>query len=82
LRLPISNPGIIEKFTSFRLGDIRISNFEMETSVIYGLGALLGHHCLSLNAIIANRVIKEFSKDTNVVVERLIERSLGIISKI
>jgi uridine phosphorylase len=34
----------------------------METSAIYGLGRLLGHHCLAINAIVANRVVKEFSK--------------------
>jgi uridine phosphorylase len=36
----------------------------METSAIYGLGKLLGHHCLSINVIVANRVKKEFSKDS------------------
>ena len=48
-----------------RVGYCRTSDtiFEMETSAIYGLGKLLGHYFLSLNAIIANRVSKEFSKD-------------------
>lgn len=80
LRLPVSNPGLIESLPTFRHGDIRISNFEMETSTIYGLGKLLGHQCLSLNAIVANRVRKEFSKDSNAAVEKLIEKSLGVIS--
>jgi uridine phosphorylase len=34
----------------------------METSAIYGLGRLLGHHCLAINAIVANRVAKNFPK--------------------
>lgn len=82
LRLPVSNPGLIEALPTFRHGDIRISNFEMETSTIYGLGKLLGHQCLSLNAIVANRVRKEFSKDSNAAVEGLIKKSLGIIEGI
>jgi uridine phosphorylase len=63
LRLGISNPSLVDNLTSFRFGSHRISNFEMETSAIYGLGKLLGHHCLSINVIVANRVRKEFSKD-------------------
>lgn len=80
LRLPVKQQGLIEKLTTFRMGEVRISNFEMETSTIYGLGKLLGHNCLSLNAIVANRVCQEFSKDGNAAVERLIARSLEIIS--
>ena len=80
LRLDVSNPGLIENLFKFRYEDIRIANFEMETSAIYGLGKLLGHQCMSLNAIVANRVLKEFSKDGNLAVEKLIEKSLRIIS--
>lgn len=82
LRLGLANPMLIERLSSFRFGNHRISNFEMETSAIYGLGKLLGHHCLSLNAIVANRVKKEFSKDGKATVEKLIEKSLGIIESI
>ncbi len=78
LRLGIRNPHLIDRFTDFRLGQHRIANFEMETSAIYGLGKLLGHRCLSLNAIVANRVKKEFSKDGKAAVERLIQRFLEI----
>ena len=54
----------------------------METSAIYGLGHILGHQCLSLSAIVANRISREFSKDGAATVENLIEKSLEIISKI
>jgi len=81
LRLGISNPELINRLTQFRFGQHRIVNFEMETSAIYGLGKLLGHHCLSLNAVIANRVLKEFSKDGKKAVENLILKALNIISK-
>ena len=61
LRLPLTNPNLIDRLPEFAFGQHRITNFEMETSAIYGLGKLLGHNCLSLNAIVANRVKKEFS---------------------
>ena len=44
----------------------------METSVIYGMAKLLGHHALSLNAVIANRSTKRFSADPYQVVDDLI----------
>jgi uridine phosphorylase len=76
LRLGLSSPGLVDKLTHFHFNNNRITNFEMETSAIYGLGKLLGHECLSVNAIIANRVVKEFSKDSNAAVEKLIVKSL------
>jgi len=53
----------------------------METSAIYGLGKLLGHNCLAVNAIVANRVQKEFSKDGLATVEKLIQKFLQIFSE-
>lgn len=80
LRLGIRNPELIDRLTQFRFGQHRITNFEMETSAIYGLGKLLGHHCLSLNAIIANRITKEFTKDAHTLVDGLIKKVLETIS--
>jgi len=82
LRLGISNPDLINRLTDFRFGQHRITNFEMETSAIYGLGKLLGHNCLAVNAIVANRVTKEFSKDGKAAVERLIVKFVEIFSDI
>lgn len=76
LRLGLNSPGLINKLTHFRFHNHRISNFEMETSAIYGLGKLLGHECLSVNAIVANRVVQQFSKDGNAAVEKLIQKAL------
>ncbi|HSN09576.1 MAG TPA: hypothetical protein VLS85_11075, partial [Hanamia sp.] len=81
LRLGISNPHLIDQLTSFQFGKYRITNFEMETSAIYGLGKALHHHCLSLNAIIANRIHKNFSKDSLALIDKLIEKSLEIITE-
>ncbi|MBK7376415.1 MAG: nucleoside phosphorylase [Chitinophagaceae bacterium] len=76
LRLGLSSPGLVDKLTHFSFNNHRITNFEMETSAIYGLGKLMGHECLSVNAIIANRVIKEFSKDSDAAVENMIKKAL------
>jgi uridine phosphorylase len=78
LRLGLRNPDLIERLTQFHFGSHRIANFEMETSGIYGLSRLLGHHCLSLSAIVANRVTKKFSKDANAAMEILIKKSLEV----
>jgi uridine phosphorylase len=80
LRLGLSHPHLVDRLTSFSFGNHRITNFEMETSAIYGLGRLLGHHCLSLSAIVANRVRNEFSKDGQAAVELLISQSLEIVA--
>ena len=82
LRLGLTNPNLIDRLTHFSFGQHRITNFEMETSAIYGLGKLLGHNCVSLSAIVANRITKEFSKDGSKAIENLIQKSLQIISDI
>jgi uridine phosphorylase len=79
LRLGLKHPDLIERLTSFKFGPYRISNFEMETSAIYGLGQMLGHQCLSLNVIVANRISKTFSANGLLAVERLIEKSIQAV---
>ena len=81
LRLGVRNPSLVNRLTDFRFGQHRITNFEMETSAIYGLGKLLGHNCLAINAIVANRIKKEFSKDGKAAVEKLIIKFMEIFSK-
>lgn len=80
LRMGLTQPQLIDRLTSFQFGSHRISNFEMETSAIYGMGKILGHQCLSLSAIVANRISKEFSKDGQAAVEKLISKTLDIIT--
>lgn len=80
LRLGLSSPDLVDKLTHFNFNNHRITNFEMETSAIFGLGNLMGHECMSVNAIIANRVVKEFSKDSNAAVEKLIEKGLEALT--
>jgi uridine phosphorylase len=82
LRLGLSNPLLIDRLTNFHFGHHRITNFEMETAGIYGLGKLLGHHCLSLSAIVANRIKKEFSKDAHTAMVKLIKQTLEVVSEL
>jgi uridine phosphorylase len=82
LRLPLQDPTLNSKLDSFAYKDFRITNFEMETSVIYGLSKLLGHEALSLSAIIANRPNGDFSKDPKATVENLITYALERIVNI
>lgn len=82
LRLPLAVPNLIDSLNTFQSGDIRLTNIEMETSAIFGLGKLLGHECLSINTIIANRANKTFTKDGARSVENMIQKSLAIIEKI
>lgn len=82
LRLGLSQPELVDRLTSFSYGPHRITNFEMETAGIYGLGKVLGHHCLSLSAIVANRVSKQFSSDGNAAVQKLIKETLRIVEGI
>lgn len=82
LRLPLQDATLNSKLDNFSYKDFRITNFEMETSVIYGLSKLLGHEALSLNAIIANRATGNFSKDPKKTIEKLIKYALERIVNI
>lgn len=77
LRLDIQDPELNNKMDAFNFRGTRMTNLEMETGAIYGLGKLLGHQCLSLNAIIANRANGTFSEDPYKAVDELIEYTLN-----
>ena len=79
LRLPVQDAVLNQKMDSFNFNGLRIANFEMETSAIYGLSKLLGHRAVSLNAIIANRANGTFSKNPSEVVKKLIIYTLNKI---
>lgn len=81
LRLNIQDENLNSKMDNFSFEENRITNLEMETAAIYGLSALLGHHALSLNAIIANRASGTFSKDPYKAVDELIVYTLEKLSK-
>lgn len=72
LRLNPYITNLHEKMESFNYKENRITNFEMETSALYFLGKSLGHNTLTICAIIANRLTKEYSKDYKKTVEKMI----------
>ena len=76
LRLPVAVPDMNEKLRQFKTGNLRCTNYEMETSALYGLCGMLGHKSATVCAIIANRYAKQYSKDYHKAVEKLIEITL------
>lgn len=80
LRLPTAITDLNEKLESFAFNNMRVTNFEMETSALYGLSKLLGHNAVTVCAIIANRIRKEYSKDYKKTVDILIEKILDRVT--
>ncbi len=78
LRLPIVDANLNEKISNFDYKGMKITNYEMESSAIYGLSALLGHEAVTVCNIIANRMRKEYSKDykksLNLLIEKVLDR--------
>jgi uridine phosphorylase len=78
VRLKPRIESMMDKLADVRFGGERLTNFEMETAGYYGLGELLGHKMLSLNAIVVNRVTQEFDKKAEKTVEKLIHAALEV----
>jgi uridine phosphorylase len=76
VRLRPADPQLNEKIESFRHGGRRITNFEMESSALAGLGALLGHRAATICTIIAQRVALEAATDYRPFVEKMIKIAL------
>ena len=74
--LELSNPKMNESLKSFSEEGRRITNFEMETSALYGLGNLLGHKCATFCMVLANRAKKEYVKNHHEAIDGLIETVL------
>ncbi len=55
LRLPLSNPDLNRRIESFEFNGRRVTNYEMESAPLAGLGRLMGHRCMTVCTIIANR---------------------------
>lgn len=82
LRYTLKHNDLLGLAARWSNGHWRATNFEMETSAIYGLSNLLGHQAISLNAIIANRAKKVFSKDPKKLIDTLIHQALLEISEL
>ncbi len=81
LRLDLAYPDLNDRISNFRYKDYRITNFEMETSALYGLSNALGHNAMTVCAIIANRLRKEYADDYKPSVTALIEDLLEKLSQ-
>jgi uridine phosphorylase len=82
LRLSLSDKTFLDRLTEFTHNGYKVTNLEMETSAIYALAKMLGHNALSLNAIVANRSTKEFSKNSKGVIIELVKFTLNKLAKL
>ena len=81
VRLGLVDPDYLQKIESFRYGDLRITNFEMEGSAIAGMAALLGHDAGTVCCAIANRYLQSANTDYQPNVRKLIELSLDRLTR-
>ncbi|MEN8223888.1 MAG: nucleoside phosphorylase [Bacteroidota bacterium] len=72
LRLDPAYANLNERISAFRYKEHRIINFEMETSALYAMGKMLGHHTLTVCTILANRMSETYSKDPKQTITKLI----------
>lgn len=79
LRLEAFDSEVNGKLAEFSFRGKNICNYEMESSALYGLSALLGHKALTVCAVLANRVTGEFIHDYKPVVMKMARRVMEII---
>ena len=79
LRLGLQDPKLNEKIEKFSFGKYKITNFEMESSAVAGLGKMLGHRAMTVCCIIANRLAEEANVDYGKQIETLIKTVLDRI---
>ncbi len=76
LRLPISMTGLNASMSNLRFRGIPVANYEMESSALFGLGAMMGHRCTTVCTVVANRLRNEFLSDHHAPIKRLISQVL------
>jgi uridine phosphorylase len=79
LRLDPFDNEINAKLSGFVFRGRAVCNYEMESSALYGLSALLGHKAVSICLVIGNRVTGEFIHDYKPLMEDL---ALKILKKL
>lgn len=79
LRAPIADPNQNEKIEAFEYDGMRVCNFEMESSALAGLAALLGHRAMTCCMVIANRYAKEMNTEYKNTIDTLIKKVLDRI---
>ncbi len=81
LRLKPKVDNLIDQAASFCFDQYQVTNFEMETAAIFGLGQLLGHQCGAVNVLGANRVTGLFNGKYQQHLLELIELTLDALAK-
>ena len=76
VRIPLADPDQNERVQSFEYKGYRITNFEMESSALQGLSALLGHKATTVCLVLANRVAKQMNTDYKHLMDKLVVRVL------
>ena len=77
IRLNTSHKNNLSEIKKVRYNNYSATNLEMETAIIYAMAKLLGHKAISLNAILANRNLEEYSMNPENTVDNLIEYTLN-----
>jgi uridine phosphorylase len=81
LRLKCSYPDMLDALAGFSYKNLRVLNFEMETSSLYGLGQMLGHKVASICVLLANRATGEYTRTIKEDEEKLIVNVLEKLTK-
>lgn len=81
LRTPLHYETFLDKLRTFHYNDLMFQNLEMETAGILGLGQILGHRCLSISVVLANRMKGVFTGNVQIGVEQLIEKAMPYVLK-
>ena len=76
LRLPLMDPALNGKIERFCFREARVTNYEMESSALAGLAALMGHRAMTVCCIIAGRVSKQMNTDYKDTMPDLIQKVL------
>ena len=79
LRVPLADPNQNDKIEKFEYNGFKITNFEMESSALAGLGRLMGHKAMTVCMVIANRLIKEANTGYKNTIDTLIKTVLDRI---
>ncbi len=79
LRLPLADPELNKKIELFNYNGAKITNFEMESSSLAGLSAMMGHRAMTVCCIIAGRVDKKMNTDYKESLPILIDKVLNRI---
>ena len=76
LRLELADSELNKKIERFRYGNLKITNYEMESAALQGLCKLLGHRAMTVCMIIANRMAGNSSPNYKIAMKNLIKTVL------